>query len=241
MKYLNWYYGFLGCISEPRRVEDIGKIWGVTHSNITHYFPIDLLRKRLTDLEKIENRRRYYRTIFDGYLELLKKVYPKEKYPKDLEIEPIYLAEKDDRKWVDFWNNSEAFRKFCTPERIELGWKVRNTFNPIRSKLLLIPLKITVYMITIYQQISTLKEVAEKLELDENALLSIFTFFVRPTEFEKELIEYTIKNYKKFSQDFEKFGIKETALWKEMEKRMHKETKKVFSDLMKLLELEKEK
>jgi len=48
------------------------------------------------------------------------------------------------------------------------------------------------------------------------------------------MIYYVIRNYQKISEDFEKYGIKETALYQKIIEMTKKESDRVFSELEKL-------
>ena len=231
-----WYY-FLLCIDEPRCAEDLSKLCNCHISYVIRYFPREHLKRKLIELVDVKNRKRYFRTIFDSYFDFLQQIYPEEERSKDKELEFIDIALKDKEKWINYWNNSESFRKFCSADIIIQRLNTLSTLNPIKKKIPLIPIHMTIFLITLHHQIGQILQLKEVSSFNEDWLkrfIQIALFFLRPSEAEKEMIYYVIRNYQKISEDFEKYGIKETALYQKVIEMTKKESDRVFSELEKL-------
>ena len=241
LAYLNhslWYACFLSCISQERSVRDLANLWNVKIPVIGRYFPNKHLERKLAEFVRIENKQKYYRSVFNGYFDLLLELYPKEKRSEDKELEFIDIALKDKEKWINYWNNSESFRKFCSVEIIGKKWRnFHKILKPAEVKIPLIPLDMTILLITLHHQIGQILQLKEVSSFNEDWLkrfIQIALFFLRPSEAEKEMIYYVIRNYQKISEDFEKYGIKETALYQKVIEMTKKESDRVFSELEKL-------
>jgi len=241
LAYLNhslWYACFLSCISQERSVRDLANLWNVKIPLIARYFPNKHLERKLVEFVRIENKQKYYRSVFNGYFDLLLELYPKEKRSGDKELEFIDIALKDKEKWINYWNNSESFRKFCSVEIIGKKWRnFHRSLKPAEARIPLIPLDMTIFLITLHHQIGQILQLKEVSSFNEDWLkrfIQIALFFLRPSEAEKEMIYYVIRNYQKISEDFEKYGIKETALYQKVIEMTKKESDRVFSELEKL-------
>ena len=232
-----WYY-FLLFIDEPRCAEDLSKLCNCHISYVIRYFPREHLKRKLIELVDVKNRKRYFRTIFDSYFDFLQQIYPEEVRSEDKELEFIDIALKDKEKWINYWNNSESFRKFCSVEIIGKKWRnFHKILKPAEVKIPLIPLDMTILLITLHHQIGQILQLKEVSSFNEDWLkrfIQIALFFLRPSEAEKEMIYYVIRNYQKISEDFEKYGIKETALYQKIIEMTKKESDRVFSELEKL-------
>ena len=228
-----WYYAWLSCISKPRSAYDIAKEWNIDKANIIKYLPKAYTDKNLLRVVDFVNRTPVYQTIFDGYIPLLKRMYPDDKY--------VGAVSKNESVWINFWNNSSIFRRLCSLDIIRKEWVIKGERKPLEKGFLKIPLQITIYFLMSYM---SLEYTLQKM-IDSGNEESISGIKFLAQSFTKEILRdityFIISNFFEVKKDVKTFHLKETFLWNLLNEESSKFDKILSKHISTLLEYLKKK
>ena len=240
-------YCFLGFIKE-RSIYDLVEIFETTQPYLAerNYEDQDiiniLMKYDIIKYIRTKEKRRYFKTIFTYYLDLVKEFGDKE----DKELQKIIpLIEKDKETWLKFWD-SELFRDYLGDiELIRERWNLKTREKGYEKIVVAIPIQITLdFISSVVGLESTKEQIPPQQPLKEIASVILLPYTLDKygkefvillpytlDEYSKELLLRIINKYEEIQAFVNELNLRETELWKYQREFTIREMNKLWQNI----------
>lgn len=142
---------WLSCFDKARTIEEIGKIWGYSASRVLHLenIPSKMLECKLLKVEKLERKQIYFRSSFEIYPELLKKLSEevqaeasKDFYENFLKNSEVLMKVIDSEEYKQLFLDAYLIKRICGNNRNFAGDYLNALAIPLLGLIFLTVMKL---------------------------------------------------------------------------------------------------